>query len=134
MSVSDDTVREGVTVAGVLTKYLVQDTTPVLTLAGLSLTLAQLLAVTLGAAVLSAAAMALFHRKDALGGLAPMACVWVLAVAAPCSWLVLSKAHSDIHSHLIPVLFQFSAVPASVALLAVLVTAWVRLARTPRRA
>ena len=134
MSVSDDTVREGVTVAGVLTKYLVQDTTPVLTLAGVSLTLAQLLAVTLGAAVLSAAAMALLHRKDALGGLAPMACVWVLAVAAPCSWLVLSKAHSDIHSHLIPVLFQFSAVPASVALLAVLVTAWVRLARTPRRA
>lgn len=134
MSVSDDTVREGVTVAGVLTKYLVQDTTPVLTLAGLSLTLGQLLALTLGAAVLSAVAMALLRRKDALGGLAPMACVWVLAVAAPCSWLVLSKAHSDIHSHLIPVLFQFSAVPASVALLAALIMAWVRLVRIPRKA
>ena len=134
MSVSDNTVREGVTVLGVLAKYLVQDVTPALTAAGVSLTLGQILAVTLAASVLSTAVLLMLRRRDTLAALAPMLCVWALSVAAPCSWLVLSKAHSDIHSHLIPVLFQFSAVPASAALLAALIVAWVRVARRPRRA
>lgn len=112
---------------GVLTKYLVQDATPVLTLGGLSLTLGQLLGITLAAAVLSAVVLAVLKSWQTLRLTAPMLCVWGLSVLAPVSWLVLSKAHSDIHSHLIPVLFQFSAVPASAAMLAVLLMVWLRL-------
>lgn len=133
MSVSDNTVREGVTVTGVLAKYLVQDATPALTLGGISLTLGQILAVTLAAGVLSAAGMLLLRRVDILRTLVPMFCTWALAVVAPCSWLVLSKVHSDVHSHLIPVLFQFCAVPASAAMLAALLMAWVRLVRATRK-
>ena len=61
-------------------------------------------------------------------------CLWALAVLAPASWLVLSKAHSDVHSHLIPVLFQYSAVPASLALAGALAAAVLRAARGVRRA
>lgn len=127
MSVSDDAVREGVTVGGVLTKYLVQDATPALTLGGLSLTLGQLLGFTLAVAALSAVVLAVLRKWQTLRLTAPMFCVWGLSVLAPVSWLVLSKAHSDIHSHLIPVLFQFSAVPASAAMLAVLLMVWLQL-------
>ena len=76
---------------------------------------------------LSAVVLAVLKSWQTLRLTAPMLCVWGLSVLAPVSWLVLSKAHSDIHSHLIPVLFQFSAVPASAAMLAVLLMVWLRL-------
>ena len=123
-------MREGVTIPGVLYKYFVADATPALRLGSLSLSLGMLLALTLAAAVVVAAVLALLRRRQTLAGLAPMVLLWVLCVVAPASWLVLSKVHSDIHSHLIPVLFQYSAVPASLALLGVLVAALFRAVRS----
>ena len=130
ISVSDGSVREGVTIPGVLYKYFVADATPALRLGSLSLSLGMLLALTLAAVVVVAAVLALLRRRQTLAGLAPMVLLWVLCVVAPASWLVLSKVHSDIHSHLIPVLFQYSAVPASLALLGALVAALFRAVRT----
>lgn len=126
ISVSDGSVREGVTIPGVLYKYLAADATPALRLGGLALPLGALLAATLAALALTAGLLLALRRRAALRALAPAACLWLLAVAAPVSWLVLSKAHSDVHSHLIPVLFQYSAVPASLALWGALAAAGYR--------
>ena len=132
ISVSDDTVRQGVTIPGVLYKYFVADSTPALRLGGLELPLGVLLAATLAAALVVGGVLLALRRRRALAPLAPMACLWLLAVLAPASWLVLSKAHSDVHSHLIPVLFQYAAVPASLALWGALLTALVRALRPAR--
>lgn len=129
MSISDGTVRSGVTIPGVLHKYLVADTTPALRVGGLGLPLGALLGATLAAAAAVCLLLLALHRRSVLAGLAPMICLWVLAVLAPVSWLVLSKAHADVHSHLIPVLFQYAAVPASLALWGALIAALVRTVR-----
>ena len=123
ISISDDAVRQGVTIPGVLYKYFVADATPALRLGRAEVPLGVLLAVALAAAALTALALLALRRRDLLARLAPAGCLWVLAVLAPASWLVLSKAHSDVHSHLIPVLFQYSAVPATLALLGALAAA-----------
>jgi len=47
--------------------------------------------------------------------------VWVLSLAAPVSWMVLSKAHAYVHVHLVPMLWHFALVPVSCALLVWLV-------------
>ncbi|HJD21560.1 MAG TPA: hypothetical protein H9915_07060 [Candidatus Gemmiger faecigallinarum] len=117
ISVSDGAVRQGVTIPGVLFKYFAADATPALRLGGLEVASGPLLAAALAAAAAAAAALPALRRRDLLRALAPSACLWALAVAAPASWLILSKVHSDVHSHLIPVLFQITAVPASLALL-----------------
>ena len=134
ISISDGAVRQGVTIPGVLAKYLVVDATPALSLGGWQIPLGPLLAAVLALALATAALLLALRRRDLLRGLAPAACLWVLAVLAPASWLVLSKAHSDVHSHLIPVLFQYSAVPASLALAGALAAAVLRAARGVRRA
>lgn len=134
ISISDGAVRQGVTIPGVLAKYFVADATPALRLGGWQIPLGPLLAAVLALALAAAALLLALRRRDLLRGLAPMACLWVLAVLAPASWLVLSKAHSDVHSHLIPVLFQYSAVPASLALAGALAAAVLRAARGVRRA
>ena len=46
--------------------------------------------------------------------------VWGLGLAAPASWMVLSKAHAAIHTHLVPMLWHFAFVPISCMLLPVL--------------
>ena len=94
----------------------------------------RLAAAVLALALAAAALLLAVRRRDLLRGLAPMACLWALAVLAPASCLVLGKAHSDVHSHLIPVLFQYSAVPASLALAGALAAAVLRAARGVRRA
>ena len=56
-------------------------------------------------------------RKKPLAVLAGSALVWVLNLAAPVSWMVLSKAHAYVHVHLVPMLWHFALVPVSCALL-----------------
>lgn len=118
MSVSDAAVR-ATTVPAVLYKYIVADQTPLLQFGGIGVTLQMLAGVCAAALVLTALGLARHHRA-ALRALFPAVCVWVLSFAAPVSWLVLSKAHADIHGHLIPILWHFGFVPASGALLALL--------------
>ncbi len=43
-----------------------------------------------------------------------------LGLAAPASWMVLSKAHAAIHTHLVPMLWHFAFVPIGCMLLPVL--------------
>lgn len=118
ISLTDDYVNDA-TVGGVLRRYLVQDENPVLCLGGLDVTLPALGGVCLAALALTA--LLLFRRdRKALRDLAPAVCVWVLSLAAPLSWLVLSKAHSAAHPHIIPMLWHFAFVPLSCALLALL--------------
>lgn len=120
LSVSDNTVRAGVTVPGVLYKYIVADQTVVLQLGGLSLTLWQLLCLTL--AVLAVAVLLLWRLDKArLAAILPPLCGWVLTFLAPVSWMVLSKAHADIHVQLVPMLWQVAFVPGCCALWGLLV-------------
>lgn len=119
VSVSDDSVRGGISIAGVVHKYLVADATPVLRLGGVEISVLQLLAITVAALALTAAVL-MFVRRTALANLLPLLCVWVCAFAAPLSWLVLSKAHADIHVQLVPMLWHFAFVPACCMLLGAL--------------
>ncbi|EKC79210.1 membrane protein, partial [human gut metagenome] len=85
----------------------------------LTITLKPLIAVTLLGFALCLAVLAL--RKKPLVVLAGPALVWVLSLAAPVSWMVLSKAHAYVHVHLVPMLWHFALVPVSCALLVWLV-------------
>lgn len=116
VSVSDDAVR-AVGVGQVIAKYLA-DGDAVLRLGGFGVSVAQLLGVC-AAAILLAVLAGLASRRVA-PGLWPLCCVWGLSLAAPLSWMVLSKAHADIHVQLIPMLWHFAFVPASCMLLAAL--------------
>ena len=51
---------------------------------------------------------------------APRATAGVLSLAGPVSWMVLSKAHAAIHSHLVPMLWHFALVPVSCLALVVM--------------
>ena len=85
----------------------------------MTITLKLLIAVTLLGFALCLAVLAL--RKKPLAVLAGPALVWVLSLAAPVSWMVLSKAHAYVHVHLVPMLWHFALVPVSCALLVWLV-------------
>lgn len=112
-------VARAATVGDVLYLYFVEDASPLLQLGPCSLTVRGVLAVTLG---VLAAALLLRCR-----GAAPMAAVWAVSLLGPVSWMVLSKTHSDVHTHLVPMLWQFAFVPCSVMLwAAVLQTIWER--------
>ena len=112
-----------VTVGEVLHLYFVQDATPLLQLGPLSLTVRGLLAITL---VLLAAAL-LFRWWEAL----PMAAVWLVSLLGPVSWMVLSKTHSAVHTHLRPMLWHFAFGPCTCILWAVLLqTVWKRRRRS----
>ena len=62
----------------------------------------------------------LLARRGQLAKLAPLATAWVLSLAAPVSWMVLSKAHAAIHTHLVPMLWHFALVPVSCLALVVM--------------
>ena len=122
-SLSDDGIAV-VTVPQVLRTYLLDDTTPLLQLGGFGVRLPVLAGTCLAALALAAAVLALRDRA-ALKELLPPLCVWVLSFLAPLSWLVLSKAHSAAHPHIIPMLWHFAFVPVSCALLVLLAkTLW----------
>jgi len=118
VSLTDDMVSD-VSVAQVLTRYFVEVDEPLLQFGPLTITLKSLIAVTLLGFVLCLAVLAL--RKNPLTMLAGPALVWVLSLAAPVSWMVLSKAHAYVHVHLVPMLWHFALVPVSCALLVWLV-------------
>ena len=112
-----------VTVGEVLHLYFVQDATPLLQLGPFSLTVRGLLAVT---GVLLAAALLLRWRE-----VLPMAVVWGVSLLGPVSWMVLSKTHSAVHTHLMPMLWHFAFVPCTCILWAVLLqTVWKRRRRS----
>lgn len=123
MSVSDGAVREGITPLGVLAGYLRSDAA-MLRLGEAAVTLRGLLAFTLASLAGSALLWALLRQKARLAALGPAALVWMLTFAAPASWIVLSKAHADIHTWLIEVLWQFAFVPGCCALLGYLLSGW----------
>ena len=118
VSLTDDMVSD-VSVAQVLTRYFVEVDEPLLQFGPLTITLKPLIAVTLLGFALCLAVLAL--RKKPLVVLAGPALVWVLSLAAPVSWMVLSKAHAYVHVHLVPMLWHFALVPVSCALLVWLV-------------
>ena len=112
-----------VTVGEVLHLYFVQDATPLLQLGPFSLTVRGLLAVT---GALLAAALLLRWRE-----VLPMAVVWGISLLGPVSWMVLSKTHSAVHTHLMPMLWHFAFVPCTCILWAVLLqTVWKRRRRS----
>ena len=112
VSITDSGVR-AVTVGEVLAQYFLQNQEPLLQLGPVTVTVLPLLAVV---AVLLVAA---FVRSRS-AQLVPLAVVWLLSLAAPVSWMVLSKAHAAIHTHLVPMLWHFAFVPVSCMLLPVL--------------
>ena len=114
-----DAMVSDVSVAQVLTCYFVEVDEPLLQFGPLTITLKPLIAVTLLGFALCLAVQAL--RKKPLAVLAGPALVWVLNLAAPVSWMVLSKAHAYVHVHLVPMLWHFALVPVSCALLVWLV-------------
>lgn len=114
LSVTDASVRD-VTVGQVLRFYFLENQEPVLQIGPLAITILPLLAaVVLGFAICGF----VLARRGQVARLLPLAVIWLLSVAAPVSWMVLSKAHSIIHTHLLPMLWHFAAVPASCMVLA----------------
>lgn len=116
VSVSDNAVR-AVTIPEVLYLYFVENKEPLLQFGPVTITLLPLLAAVLAEGTLCAVLLA---RRGQPAKLAPLATAWVLSLAAPVSWMVLSKAHAAIHTHLVPMLWHFALVPVSCLALVVM--------------
>lgn len=116
VSVSDNAVR-AVTIPEVLHLYFVENKEPLLQFGPVTITLLPLLAAVLAEGILCAVLLA---RRGQPAKLAPLATAWVLSLAAPVSWMVLSKAHAAIHTHLVPMLWHFALVPVSCLALVVM--------------
>lgn len=116
VSVSDNAVR-AVTIPEVLHHYFVENKEPLLQFGPVTITLLPLLAAVLAEGILCAVLLA---RRGQPAKLAPLATAWVLSLAAPVSWMVLSKAHAAIHTHLVPMLWHFALVPVSCLALVVM--------------
>lgn len=116
VSVSDNAVR-AVTIPEVLHLYFVENKEPLLQFGPVTITLLPLLAAVLAEGILCAVLLA---RHGQPAKLAPLAMAWVLSLAAPVSWMVLSKAHAAIHTHLVPMLWHFALVPVSCLALVVM--------------
>lgn len=119
VSLTDGAVRQ-VTIGQVLYRYLAADREPILQFGPVTVTLPALAAATLAALAVTAAVLALRRDTDGLRALAPAALAWAVSFLGPVSWMVLSKAHADVHTHLMPMLWHVSFVPCSCALWAVL--------------
>ena len=122
ISLTDDAVR-AVTIGQVLAQYFVLDTEPVLQLGPAAVTAGQLLL--FGLAV-GAVSVVIALRRGVAAQLVPLGVVWLLSLAAPASWMVLSKAHAAIHTHLVPMLWHFAFVPVSCMLLPALAALLIR--------
>ncbi len=119
VSVSDGAVR-AVTVPQVVGKYLLNPD-PVLQIGPVGVSVLGVLLVTAAVVILTALLLR-WLDSAALWRLPPLLCAWGLSFLAPVSWMVLSKAHADIHVQLIPMLWHFAFVPVSCMLLGALVT------------
>ena len=116
VSLTDGAVRD-VNVPQVLAQYFRESTEPLLQLGPVSVTAWQLL---LFALLVGAVCVVVCLRRGTAAQLVPPCIVWGLGLAAPASWMVLSKAHAAIHTHLVPMLWHFAFVPISCMLLPVL--------------
>lgn len=116
VSLTDGAVRN-VNVPQVLAQYFRESTEPLLQLGPVSVTAWQLL---LFALLVGAVSVVVCLRRGTAAQLVPPCIVWGLGLAAPASWMVLSKAHAAIHTHLVPMLWHFAFVPISCMLLPVL--------------
>ncbi len=116
VSLTDGAVRD-VNVPQVLAQYFRESTEPLLQLGPVSVTAWQLLLFALLVGVVS---VVVCLRRGTAAQLVPPCIVWGLGLAAPASWMVLSKAHAAIHTHLVPMLWHFAFVPISCMLLPVL--------------
>ena len=116
VSLTDGAVRD-VNVPQVLAQYFRESTEPLLQLGPVSVTAWQLL---LFALLVGAVSVVACLRRGTAAQLVPPCIVWGLGLAAPASWMVLSKAHAAIHTHLVPMLWHFAFVPISCMLLPVL--------------
>ena len=116
VSLTDGAVRD-VNVPQVLAQYFRESTEPLLQLGPVSVTAWQLL---LFALLVGAVSLVVCLRRGTAAQLVPPCIVWGLGLAAPASWMVLSKAHAAIHTHLVPMLWHFAFVPISCMLLPVL--------------
>ena len=116
VSLTDGAVRD-VNVPQVLAQYFGESTEPLLQLGPVSVTAWQLL---LFALLVGAVSVVVCLRRGTAAQLVPPCIVWGLGLAAPASWMVLSKAHAAIHTHLVPMLWHFAFVPISCMLLPVL--------------
>ena len=116
VSLTDSAVRD-VNVLQVLAQYFGESTEPLLQLGPVSITAWQLL---LFALLVGAVSVVVCLRRGTAAQLVPPCIVWGLGLAAPASWMVLSKAHAAIHTHLVPMLWHFAFVPISCMLLPVL--------------
>ena len=116
VSLTDGAVRD-VNVPQVLAQYFRESTEPLLQLGPVRVTAWQLL---LFALLVGAVSVVVCLRRGTAAQLVPPCIVWGLGLAAPASWMVLSKAHAAIHTHLVPMLWHFAFVPISCMLLPVL--------------
>lgn len=116
VSLTDSAVRD-VNMPQVLAQYFRESTEPLLQLGPVSVTAWQLL---LFALLVGAVSVVACLRRGTAAQLVPPCIVWGLGLAAPASWMVLSKAHAAIHTHLVPMLWHFAFVPISCMLLPVL--------------
>ena len=116
VSLTDGAVRD-VNVPQVLAQYFRESTEPLLQLGPVSVTAWQLLLLAL---LVGAVCVVVCLRRGTAAQLVPPCIVWGLGLAAPASWMVLSKAHAAIHAHLVPMLWHFAFVPISCMLLPVL--------------
>ena len=116
ISITDASVMN-VTVAQVLRQYFCDNAEPLLQLGSLRITVLPLAALLAVCLLICAVVL---HRRARAAQLAPLLLVWLLSLEAPVSWMVLSKAHAAIHTHLVPMLWHFAFVPVSCMLLPVL--------------
>lgn len=116
VSLTDGAVRD-VNMPQVLAQYFRESTEPLLQLGPVSVTAWQLL---LFALLVGAVSVVACLRRGTAAQLVPPCIVLGLGLAAPASWMVLSKAHAAIHTHLVPMLWHFAFVPISCMLLPVL--------------
>ena len=92
---------------------------PVLQLGPVSLAPGALLGI--GAAALAAAfGVCIARHRRPPARLWAVASVWVLSALAPLSWMLLAKVHCDIHTHLVPMLWNFALAPATCLVVAAL--------------
>ena len=129
VSLTDNAVQQ-VSVGQVLHRYLAEVKEPLLQFGPITVGL-----LPLGAAVLAAfvlCALVLMRRGGSGWELFPLFSIWVLSFIAPLSWMILSKVHSYVHVHLIPMLWHFAFVPMSCMVLAALICRTVRALRAKK--
>lgn len=89
--------------------------------------------IALGAAGLALMALGQKFGLRPAGSLPALAALWCLGLLAPLSWMVLAKMHCQIHTHLVPILWNFALAPATLTVLGALVWQLARGLRRPGR-